>query len=664
MSYFEVKPTAMKSLFIVFLGASIFCSSAHSQTNTIDSLKNYINNETDVDKKIIALSELTNEYQNPNDKLIYAKKAYQLSKDSSNKGKAIASLEVGICYGMLGKLDSSKYYFRKLLTASIKANDSVYISRAYNGLGNLNRMQSNLDESLRDFLTSLTYAAAVPQKDWTADILTNISGVYFDLQDFEESLKKVREAREIYEEMDDQPNLSYTANLLAIVHRALGNLDKAYSFNQEALKMLLTSKDTIQIIYNYISTTEILIEQGKLNEAINYGLRVSSLAEDFGEIDPLISSKTTLGFIYLRKGDTRQAEKFINEAISICNSYEFKSKLPDLYELKGLIAASKRDFAGALNFVKKRKLSNDSIRSMEIADRISELNVKYETEKKENEIIRLNTQQKVKTLQLSQARTRNVFLLITIALGAIIIGVIWKSYGVRIKINRELKAANNTKDRLFSIVAHDIKNPLSAFKAIANSLEENYRSMSNDEVGLFISKLDNTATKLSDLLQNLLDWSITQSGSLNFKEEKVKLHSIVEETTILFQGAIEAKDLHIENKISASTEVKADYKMLFSVVRNLFSNAVKFTPKKGKIIIDSKYVDQLVEVIISDTGSGLNDELKETIFEKKYTNESKTGTGLGLVLCREFVERNGGSIRVKSEKGIGSQFIFTLKSVK
>jgi signal transduction histidine kinase len=653
----------MKPISLFFLHSFFIISlSVQSQSLNIDSLKKHIATEPDVDKKIEALSTLSNQFQNPNDKLVFAREAFRLSADANDKSKIIAASEMGISFGMLGKFDSSMLFFSKSLEYSLKAGDSIHISRAYNGLGNLSRMKSNLNDALSYFLKALDFAQSIPKKRGKADILTNISGVYYDLQDFEAALERVNEARTIYLELGDSLNISYTANLLSIVHNAFGNFELAYKYNREALEMLLKSKDTIQIIYNYLGTTEILLRQMKLDEASREALKVIDLANEFGEIDPLISSYATLSYIYFRQGKIDLAERYTNKTITVSKEYNVKNKLPEVYQIKALIASSKNDFERSITLINKGKSINDSIRSLEIADQVSELNVRYETEKKESEIARLNTEQEVRNLQLSQAKTRNVFLLVVLLLGFIVIIVIWRSYSQRTKINRQLKAANDTKDRLFSIIAHDIKNPLSAFTAITNSLEENYRSMSSDEVGLFISKLDSSANKLFDLLQNLLEWSITQSGSLSFNTEKVNLHLVIEETITLFQGAIEAKDLQTKNEVSKDMYVIADYKMLFSVVRNLVSNAVKFTPVNGEIFINSKPKGQLIEVEVSDTGSGLSDQLKETLFDKKSTNESKTGTGLGLVLCKEFVEKNGGTIRVESKKGVGSQFIFTLKS--
>lgn len=649
----HMKSTISIALIILFVISS-------SAQGSLDSLKSALKSESDVNNKIKILEKISDQFQNPNDKLIYARQSYSLSSEANTASKILAANEMGICYGMLGQIDSSKFYFTKALEASIESQDSAYISSAYNGLGNLSRVSGDLEGALSNFLNALNYSSAVPNRQWEADILTNISGVYFDLKDFDAALEKVFEARDIYQNVGDEKNISYTANLLAIVYRALGELDKAYLYNQEALQMLVEIRDTTQIIYNYVNTTEILIQQNKFDEAAENALKTLKLADQFGERDPHITSLLTLSSIYYRQGKIRLAEKYADEGISVAKKFEFNAQLPNAYMLRSLIESSKGNHLDAYSWMEQRQAANDSIRSKEIASKISELNVQYETKEKESEIARLNAEQEVKGLELEQAQTRNLFLSTIAVLMIIVGGIIFYLYHQRMKINRQLEAVNSTKDRLFSMIAHDIKNPLSAFKSIAQALEENYKSMPEDQLNLFVSQLDTSASKLLDLLQNLLEWSITESGSLRFHPEEVKLKEVADEAIELFKGAIDAKRLTIENKIEATDMVTADYKMLFSIIRNLISNAVKFTQVNGHISLESKPNGQLMEIVVTDDGQGMTPEQVTNLFDKNSITD-KDGTGLGLVLCKEFVEKNGGSIWVESQKGSGTTFKFTLK---
>lgn len=646
----------MKSIFYLCFFIVIYSSTGQE---VLDSLKIVVQSSSDPDVKIEALSLITDQFQNPNDKLPYARQAYKLAEEATDKGKIVASNEMGVCHGMLGQIDSSKFYFTKALEAALSSQDSAYISSAYNGLGNLSRITGDMEGSLENFLKALDYADAVKNKQWYADILTNISGIHYDLKNYEVALEKVLQARTIYENLNDKENISYSANLLAIVYQALGNFDKAYQYNQEALEMLLISKDTSQIIYNYINTTDILIEKGELNKAAETASKVVKLAKNFGDLDPHISSLFTLSSIYFRQGKIGEARKYAIQGIDMAKANEFRAKLPRGYQLLSLIESANGNYNQSHGWIKKQEATNDSIRSKEVADRISELDIRYETAKKENEIERLNAEQEIKELELEKAQSRNFFLSI-IALLLILVGaIIFYLYRQRMRINSQLRVVNKTKDKLFSMIAHDIKNPLSAFKAIANALDENYKSMSDEEAQVFISQLDTTSNKLLELLQNLIEWSITESGNLRFNPEKIEVKNIVDETFELFQGAIDAKNLKIENKVSEDAVVYADYKMLFSIIRNLISNAIKFTKSDGTISIETKPNGDLIEVVVSDNGIGMTESQRENIFNKSSVTD-KDGTGLGLIICKEFIEKNGGSISVESKKGVGTTFKFTV----
>lgn len=630
------------------------------QNTVADSLKKVIEEADDPNVKIIALSKLNDQFQNPNDKLVYSRQAFQLIANASTKNKILAANEMGISHGMLGQIDSSEYYFNIALEASLESKDSAFISSAYNGLGNLARLSGSLDKSLGHFLNALNYADGVGKKEWNADIMTNISGVYYDLNNYDAALQKVLEARAIYEQLDDASNISYTANLLAIVYRALGEYDLAYTYNQEALGMLLIIKDTMQIIYNLVSTTEILMEQNQLDKAAKNALQTINLASEYGELDPHITSLSTLAIIFYQQGKLRKAEKYINQALELANAYGFANQLPNAYMVKSFIESARGNPESAVEWMELRIALNDSIRSKETSDKISELNVQYETAKKESEIERLSAQQEINDLELKQARTRNFFLTL-LALFFVSVGLfIFYLYRQRMKMNRQLKAVNATKDRLFSVIAHDIKNPLSAFKSIAQALEENYQSMPEDQLNQFIKQLDTSSSKLLELLQNLLEWSISETGSLRYHPESLDLKAVAADAIDLFQGAIDAKHLQTENNIAPDTIAFADHKMVFSIIRNLISNAVKFTPNNGTISIEANSNDSYISVAVKDNGPGMTPEQADKLFTKEASTH-KSGTGLGLVICKEFVEMHGGTIRIESKEGGGATFVFTLK---
>ncbi len=622
------------------------------QTEKLDSLKSVLESDLSADELIDTNVEIMKYYQNPNEKLIYAKRAYTAASDASMEGKMMAATKMGVCYGMLGVLDSSEVFFRETLDLGLEASDSSYVSRGYNGLGNIYRIKGELEQALGFLLRAIEYGEGVPVRNWNADIIANVSGVYYDLRDYESALEKANEARALYMELGDSANISYSANILAIVHRALGNLDEALRYNREALRILIESKDTVQIVYNYNTNVEILMEQGRLDEAAEYANRTVEMSQKFGERDPYISALTTLASIYYRQDKIDQAEEALERALKEAREYSFKTQIPNIYLMKALIAASNGQNTEAFDLMEQRTQINDSIRSSEVSDRMAELNMKYETEKKEAEIERLNAKQE-------QSRRVNYIILSGTAFILIALIVIWYSYRQRMKISAELQRANDAKDRLLSVVAHDIKNPLSAMKGISGLLNEEYQSLAEDQKREMIAAIDSSSDKLYELLQNLLDWSISETGGLSFNPEKQSLKQIAEEAISLFQPAIAAKELTVHNNISKNVFVRADYKMIFSVFRNLLANAIIFTPNQKDVFLEAVFGEGEVKICVRDTGKGIEAEQQEDLFTKRESS-SKSGTGLGLILCKEFVERHDGKIWVESTEGEGASFYFTI----
>lgn len=233
------------------------------------------------------------------------------------------------------------------------------------------------------------------------------------------------------------------------------------------------------------------------------------------------------------------------------------------------------------------------------------------------------------------------------------------------RANIELEKANDSKDKLFSIIGHDLKGPLNSIKVAMEYLLEDFDDMDRQEIKRDVSVLSNAGESAIDLLNNLFEWAKTQTKAIEINPENVLLGDIADSTISLLNENARQKSIHIENRISEKVHVFADRNMIETVIRNLLSNAVKFTPKHGIVELSAKLNNEVAEVTVKDNGVGINEESCKTIFEIKKnkstlgTNDEK-GTGLGLIICKEFVELNGGTIGVKSELDKGTAFTFTI----
>ena len=232
----------------------------------------------------------------------------------------------------------------------------------------------------------------------------------------------------------------------------------------------------------------------------------------------------------------------------------------------------------------------------------------------------------------------------------------------------QLRELNSTKDRLFSIIAHDLRSPFNAILGLSELLINKTKDTDVSVLEKYLGIINSSAKNTLVLLDNLLAWANSQTGKNVCKPEKSSLHAIVSEILNGSQSIAKIKNISINYIQTEDLEVHADVNMLKTILRNLISNAIKYTHTNGEITISAEQGLNAVEIMVSDNGVGMNDETRNKLFEidahiTTLGTADEKGSGLGLILCKEFVEKHGGEIWVNSELGIGSTFIVSLPAV-
>ena len=231
---------------------------------------------------------------------------------------------------------------------------------------------------------------------------------------------------------------------------------------------------------------------------------------------------------------------------------------------------------------------------------------------------------------------------------------------------KQLRELNITKDKFFSIIAHDLRSPFQGLLGLIEMLVSSSEEFSQEELMHFYQSLHKSAFNLYDLLENLLEWSMMQRGMIKFKPEVHDLKTMIDQNFDILKQKADQKEIQLINKVDSIIEICVDERMINTVFRNLITNAVKFTPRKGQVNISAKGIeDDFVEIYVADTGVGIPQDTIAKLFrvdEKISTlgTENEPSTGLGLLLCKDFIEKHKGTIRVESELKKGSNFIFTL----
>ena len=396
----------------------------------------------------------------------------------------------------------------------------------------------------------------------------------------------------------------------------------------------------------------------------------------------LAESYTKIGAVFQDAGQYDESIKYLQIGLGNALWVNGKHLIRDCYDLLYYAYTGKGDFLKASEYKDKFAEISELIYSEENERRIEQLQTKLEVEKRERAIQYLQDKTDMQQKELRRRRNFNILLSVLVVIILAFSGYIYYSYRDRKKINQELQRTNarvmdqneeltqlnHTKDKFFSIIGHDLKGPLNSLLSFSGLLINNTESFSPAEIKTVATDLEKSLKNLRGLLENLLSWARSQTGNLEMNPERFQLTPLMQENIQLLSQTAQQKKIEMQLLSESDFEVQADRNSISTVVRNLLSNALKFTPQRGRVSVSFSQRNGMVEIAVSDNGVGIPEDARQKIFDlsQKHstlgTNKEK-GTGLGLVLCKEFVEKNGGRITVDSKVGEGTVFRFTIPSV-
>jgi len=351
-------------------------------------------------------------------------------------------------------------------------------------------------------------------------------------------------------------------------------------------------------------------------------------------------------------------------------------KIASLERAQKIITKQKEELELQRKFVEEQKMSlqkaNDKFRhrTIELFGKMIDLKKAKKTISQQNELLAKN-QTEIENQQKKLEKFYNRFRERTIELFGKMIDLkkakktISRQNDELEKHQAKLHELNASKDKFFSIISHDLRNPIAGFLNLTEVMSENYDLLSEKESKEFVELLNQSSKQLYNLLENLLQWSRAQTGRIEYEPKMLNLNAIVEDNIDLMMMNLENKHLKVRMEIDPETMIWADENMITTVIRNLLSNAIKFSRKEGMIFIRAKMNESETLVAVDDFGVGIKPETQSKLFQidkqqSTFGTSNEKGTGLGLILCKEFVEKHGGKIWVESEVNKGSSFKFTL----
>jgi signal transduction histidine kinase len=425
---------------------------------------------------------------------------------------------------------------------------------------------------------------------------------------------------------------------------------------------------------------------GNTEQSLDFQEKALNISRKLGDKAMLATIYTNLGKTYLRTERYKQAYQAFQESLGYAREV---NSLPDLRENYRYLAEYfelQKDYEQALHYYRLYASAKDSINSQEGMIKINEMEDMFQAQTLQQEIELLRKNREISSLE--KRRLKNtIFTLIAVSLMFILIFIV---YYQRNRLKREtarlfeekskqlekankklrdsenhLKELNSTKDKFFSIIGHDLRNPLNALLGFSELISGNSRDYTSEEIQRYSKIINEAAKNIHLLIENLLEWSRSQSGNIDYNPETTELVPIIKETIKVFEIHADKKHVSINSEIPDDLTVTADRNLLSTILRNLVNNAVKFTPNGGNVRIYCEQSEQELTISIEDTGIGMSEQQLENLFRLNSnvtmpgTSEEK-GTGLGLILCKEFVDMHRGKIWANSKPREGTTFSFTL----
>jgi len=598
---------------------------------------------------------------------------------------------------------------------------TMFLKASINQALDLSNQNPDSAQQLVDELKPYTSYEKYPEQ--LAELLRIEGLIRYYKVDYASALDYFIESRNLYHQLNDVKGEATAINNIAVVYQNQKLYNDALNLYKESLEMRINAKDSQRLAGSYNNIAVTLKYLGKNQEALNYYHQAFSMAVKQQDFSLVALCYNNLANLFLESGQPDLAFYHIKGSIDICTTYHFQQYLSNalvylgqyyiqekryqqaieplkkaldlakeigiVYEIQSAADELQKAYATIGDYKNAYRMHvlavqmSDSANNLETIQRITRIESEMKFEQQQ---LLLEKSEVEKQLEIrKQKQSRNFAYLVILAV-IIISMLVYRNFRQKVKDNKTLKnqnheierqnseimaqrdkieALNQTKDKFFAIIAHDLKNPLGGIFRLSEILSTQFESLQPQKRKIYIDQIFESTKKTYNLLENLLQWSMFQMGAIPVKYERLDLIKIITDSIELLHGNAAQKKISVEFNYTSDSPVFADEQMLNTTIRNLLSNAIKFTPICGRIVLNCDKNEEYLVVEIKDSGIGISPEDINRLFateinKKQIGNSKEKGTGLGLILCKEFVEQMGGKLWVKSEPEKGSSFYFTV----
>ncbi len=545
----------------------------------------------------------------------------------SNNQRMIAGIShnMGINYASLGDYTSAiDSYLGSLQMAEEMADTSIMIVTLDN-LGGLNSTTGNLELAERYISDALELAIAIGNVRNQLTSHLNLAIVNNQTENYSAAEQNLLRVIEIANQMGIQFSVIQAYNNLGDTYRGMGDYERSLGMYEESLRMSRENNITPGVYFNLLGLARLYDEMGDLNRSIEFYEDAREYASFFPTTEQLIPVLNSLAELYAQIGDTTLAFSALSRYSAIQDS---------LSQTERDQAVSRQEVLLGLRVEREtREIAEEALLQ----------------ERRSNFII-----------------TTLLFVLLVILAGLIFLFVKKHKANKLLRVRtEELAKANQDKDKLLSLLSHDLRTPLSGLQGVIELIR--YSHIDKNELKTSLDHIDATLQKEINTLTNYLQWAKNQKFGIKVQLESVNLFDLVKDVIDESIKIAQKKGVTIQNRLPEDLTVLADSQMTTIILRNLLSNAIKYTRGDDQILLDAT-IDQennSVTLKVKDHGMGINPKIKDHIFETFHSSEEgtdgETGTGLGLSICKEFAEKQNIGIHFESEQGKGTTFYITFK---
>ncbi|MGM0582521.1 MAG: tetratricopeptide repeat-containing sensor histidine kinase [Bacteroidota bacterium] len=624
-----IKPALLLGLIFTF-----FISAFGQNKNIADSLKLVLKQHKENDTiKLELLRKIAKNERDLNLAIEYADNLIELSKSFQNSIYLYRGhLQKGQILREKGDLTKAINSLFKAAKAAEKANYQAGVGGSYAALADVYSVNNNHKNSALYYKKAIKILRQEQDSITLATVLLNAGDEYLNARKLDSALLYFEESGQIFQEVEYLIGTAYNLGNMGMVHALKG---------------------------------EHRIAKNKMDLA-------TAILKDMEDFYPIAVYDLYIADIYKENNDLERAIEYAEHSLKVAQDYSLKEQIRDANLKLSELYDAQNDFQQAYFHQSQYLVYRDSINSEEKIREIADLRTEYEVNQRETEIQLLKTEQKNKYIIFAS-------MAIIILLLGILSFLYYRNSRRKQKLNSklqeqkeeietqrdQLEGINETREKFLSIIAHDLMGPVNSFRGLSSIMKLSIEKQDKKDLLDIHQVLNKTINNMSNLLTNLLDWSVTQQGSIPYYPEKLYIHKLAAELIDLFFNTAENKKIKLKSEVTPDLAIWADENSVKTILRNLVSNALKFTEDGGSIEISAEKNDGFIAIRVKDTGMGMSQEkidllLAEDHFERSQGTKGEKGVGLGLQLVKEFTQMNKGKLEIESQIHRGTTFVVYL----